>query len=885
MQSGLLRKAETTKSRNRVQNSEDIRLWIAYFLLLFLALTPTALASQKSGTHPRSLNESLTNYQFQSMDVNHLRQQANSREPIRLQLQDRSFEISLELRDLRGPKYIAVESLANGAARVVDPGPVQTFRGNLGPNTEGQARINFSAETMDALILTPDEWYFIEPLNRYLPQAQPSDVVVYKRSDIRADALGDCGLVAAEKLVAGIANLPPISSIVINGVPTTLEVQLATEADFEYVTALSGSSNANTEIMNIMNQVEGVYQTELGLTFQIVFQHTWDTNTDPYSSTDPSTMLGEFTNYWNANFNSVNYDMAHMWTGKDMDGSVVGIAWMGVTCFKSNAYGVSQRLTGTPAKYILTAHEMGHNFGAGHVSASNPGQSDCGNTIMNPSIGTGFTFCQYSQDQINAHVSTHSSCLTAQMTAPSNLTATADSSTQISLAWQDANSGIIGFKISRKVGASGTYSLLTTTASTATTYVDSGLSPNTTYFYRVAATTGTSDSPYSNEASATTSGSGMAISGFSPSSGPVATQVTIQGSGFAGITGVQFNGATATFTVVSTTQITAVVPPSATTGPIRVSTVSSSVTSATPFAVTSCSLSLSHTSQSFSSSGGSSSLGVVAGGGCSWTASSSVSWITVTGGNSGSGNGTVSFSVASNTSSASRNGNLTVGGLIFSVAQSGVSLGCSYTLSATSLQVLAAGGPAQLTITTGTDCSWSAASLMGWISLTSGNSGNGNSTVNLSILPNPGPGARNGSLVIAGQIVSVVQGAPTSGSDTAEKFVPVVLSSGAERILPQVDASLQSGQPRRNAEIDLRIGIRCGEWDGERHARSRPPTRHPERHKLPAFLGPGYPLHGKSRGNSTGRVLRLDLICQCRNQRPHNHHCDGWESGTGLCGD
>jgi hypothetical protein len=792
------------KSSGKVQVVRFAKLAVVLLFTLVFAGVQFGLAARKPGAQPRSLNESLNNYQFQSLDVNHLLQQVNSREAIKLQLQDRSFEITLEPRDLRAPSYVAVESLANGGSRNVERTPVRTYRGSLGPNTEGQARFNFSGGTMDALILTPDEWYFVEPLNRYLPQAQPGDVVVYKRSDIRADALGDCGLVSAEKLVAGIGSLPPVSTIVINGVPTTLSVELATEADFEYVTALGGSSNANSEILNVMNQVEGLYQTELGLTFAVVFQHTWDTASDPYSSTDPSTMLGEFTSYWNTNFSSVNYDMAHMWTGKDMDGSTVGIAWKGITCRKSNSYGVSQRLTGTPAKYILTAHEMGHNFGADHVSPSNPGQSDCGNTIMNASIGTGLTFCQYTRDQINTHVSTHSSCLTSQMTAPTGLAATAVSNSQISLLWQDSNSAITGFKIYRKTGASGSYAQITEVPSSDRTFADTGLSPNTTYFYHIAATTGSSDSPYSNESSATTSGSGLGISGFSPTSGPVATQVTIQGSGFVSITGVQFNGVTATYTVVSPSEISAIVPASATTGPIRVNTVSTADTSASSFNVTSCGYSLNQTGQSFSATGGGGSFSISTGSGCGWTATSGVSWITVTAGTSGTGSGTVSFSVDANTSSAPRSGFINAGGLTFSVTQSGVQLVCDYSLSTTNFQIPGSGGGAQVSVSTPAECNWTATSLSNWINITGANTGSGDGVVSFSILSNPGPGTRSGSLFIAGQTVTVNESFPSTGGNGVETlFVPVVLASGGLNGSYFTSEMMLSNRGSRDAALTL----------------------------------------------------------------------------------
>ncbi len=76
------------------------------------------------------------------------------------------------------------------------------------------------------------------------------------------------------------------------------------------------------------------------------------------------------------------------------------------------------------------------------------------------------------------------------------------------------------------------------------------------------------------------------ISSFSPPSGPVGTSVTIFGDNFGGTQAVRFNGVNATFTVNSSTQITATVPVGATTGPITVTTPAGTATSQTPFVVT-----------------------------------------------------------------------------------------------------------------------------------------------------------------------------------------------------------------------------------------------------------------------------------------------------------
>ncbi len=76
------------------------------------------------------------------------------------------------------------------------------------------------------------------------------------------------------------------------------------------------------------------------------------------------------------------------------------------------------------------------------------------------------------------------------------------------------------------------------------------------------------------------------IASFSPASGPAGTSVTVTGTNFANVSTVEFNGvAAATFTVSSLTSITASVPSTATTGPIRVVTGRGDAASADSFTV------------------------------------------------------------------------------------------------------------------------------------------------------------------------------------------------------------------------------------------------------------------------------------------------------------
>jgi hypothetical protein len=109
---------------------------------------------------------------------------------------------------------------------------------------------------------------------------------------------------------------------------------------------------------------------------------------------------------------------------------------------------------------------------------------------------------------------------------------------------------------------------------------------------------------------------------------------------------------------------------------------------------------------------------VLAGPGCTWSASSNVSWLTITAGTSGSGPGTVTYAVASNPGPA-RTGTITAAGNVFTVTQGD---GCfaSTGVSPPGLNVSAGAARARLPGSRHNRLLWSATLATSWITITSG---------------------------------------------------------------------------------------------------------------------------------------------------------------------
>jgi titin len=100
--------------------------------------------------------------------------------------------------------------------------------------------------------------------------------------------------------------------------------------------------------------------------------------------------------------------------------------------------------------------------------------------------------------------SNEANATTQTLGAPTNLSVSAVSYTQVTLTWTDNSSDETYFYIERKIGSTGTYSQIGSVGANVTTYTNTGLTQGTEYYYRVRAASGTNYSEYSNEVNVTT---------------------------------------------------------------------------------------------------------------------------------------------------------------------------------------------------------------------------------------------------------------------------------------------------------------------------------------------------------------------------------------------
>ena len=169
-----------------------------------------------------------------------------------------------------------------------------------------------------------------------------------------------------------------------------------------------------------------------------------------------------------------------------------------------------------------------------------------------------------------------------------------------------------------------------------------------------------------------------------------------------------------------------------------------------------CTYALSPGSASVAAGASTGSFSVSSLAGCPWSASESAAWLTITAGATGSGNGTVTYSVAANATASSRTATISVAAQTFTVMQAAAS-SCNYDVNPTVSTVSNAGGTVSIAVATGSNCSWTASSYTSWVTVASGQSGQGTGSVTMQVAPNPTPYRRATTVYVANRSVTINQ--------------------------------------------------------------------------------------------------------------------------------
>ncbi|MGB0716525.1 MAG: M12 family metallo-peptidase [Phycisphaerae bacterium] len=243
-----------------------------------------------------------------------------------------------------------------------------------------------------ALRLDDESWWRIEPADGAVVATANTAAlnaaaeVAYEVSSFAIDdgVAAQCG---CQHVASPVAVEAPTRNFSFGSSNIETVIEVAVDTDFEYIQNLNFSASAAVEdVQAVFNAVSLIYEQEFGVRYELSALILRPASPFPYTSSNHQTLLAQMKSEWNTNLAGVHRDIAHLLTGKEIDSNIIGFAYTGTMCEVCNnaeGYGFSETGFSTlmSRRACLTAHELGHNWGASHCD----GSSDCG--IMCSVIG------------------------------------------------------------------------------------------------------------------------------------------------------------------------------------------------------------------------------------------------------------------------------------------------------------------------------------------------------------------------------------------------------------------------------------------------------------------------------------------------------------------
>ncbi len=295
------------------------------------------------------------------------------------------------------------------------PAGVGIYRGGIAGNPASWARIVMFEGTPRGFIWDGQELYAIEAPGDSIVEA--TSPVIYRLSDTYvepgsmtcgSESLSGTGSATYSKLVG------ELNAAAAQGPGAVSEIDIGAVGDFEFTNVL-GDAAAAVAIVDRMNRIDGIFSQEIGVQINVPEIETFsDPDLDPFGDeTDPVTLLNQLVTYREDTPAQNSLGLTHLWTGRDLDGTTVGIAYNGVLCRTSVGAGLSEGNGTASFDSLVAAHEIGHNFGAPHDGDPDEAcASEPETFIMAPRINGSTEFSQCTIAIMEASAA-RASCVTA----------------------------------------------------------------------------------------------------------------------------------------------------------------------------------------------------------------------------------------------------------------------------------------------------------------------------------------------------------------------------------------------------------------------------------------------------------------------------------------
>lgn len=368
---------------------------------------------------------------------------ASTNRAMTIQVMDRQFTLDLLPRDDLFHKDFKVFSInQHGKKKQHHINKRAFYSGQVKGIPNSHVKAHFDGEELTARIVTPEEEYRIEPSWRHISGPHDFNMIVYKTSDVKKNSSSvfcpygrhlpkelqeqrmrdEMTEEHPETLSAAKSRYKRQAPPLVNTCPLLLT------ADYRFFDNM-GLKSINISInylISLIDRVDPLYKKTVwaadyyGFGFEIKEIHIHNSS---YEGEDPSHYNSKREEAWNVQelleaYSKIDHSafcLAHLFTYQDFDKGVLGLAYIGTP--RANAVGgictkkypsnsgdqyLNTGLTTTlnwgrrvltDEADLVTAHELGHNFGSEHDPGNevecSPSASKGGKYLMYPASVTG----------------------------------------------------------------------------------------------------------------------------------------------------------------------------------------------------------------------------------------------------------------------------------------------------------------------------------------------------------------------------------------------------------------------------------------------------------------------------------------------------------------
>ncbi len=317
---------------------------------------------------------------------------------VSIKLLGREFEIQLMPVKVQSENAVIIIENQSGKF-IMEAPPLYTYKGKVEGIKNSRVIFTVSSDVVVGMIELGDKYYVIDQTNK---KYNGRVVHIIYSSEMLRDKTNATPMPLDGDVISHI-NLKTVDSTVENTLPGTLStttVDLLAGYDTEFKDEFS---NPTAEIASMIASVNDAY-APAGVQLSIKSYRYYSN----IPNGDCGNVLGSFFGRASSDRDSTKSDLAFLFSGKNFDGQAGGCsygycggsAWCGFATAQMVAEPRTRYTASFKDRCIVTAHETGHNFDAGHQDNTDPNYArayhwkyiiwDRYTALWTPFMGTGW---------------------------------------------------------------------------------------------------------------------------------------------------------------------------------------------------------------------------------------------------------------------------------------------------------------------------------------------------------------------------------------------------------------------------------------------------------------------------------------------------------------